>query len=250
MKPFQWTCPFCKHHQVAIDDTSHHQVSILRVGQTKHGHVGLEVSALRCVNPACNEIYVKAQMGPLRSNPNGIMQIATPIQSWNLRPDSSSVPQPDYIPRPIREDYYEACLIRDTSPKASATLARRCLQGMIRDFCGITKSRLVDEIKELKRQLDDGHAPKGVEPETIEAIDAVRGVGNIGAHMERDINQIVEVDPGEAQALIDLLEMLFEEWYVAREKRLERLAKVKQIAAEKEAALAEGRATSQDRGQK
>ena len=113
---------------------------------------------------------------------------------------------------------------------------------MIRDFCGIAKSRLIDEIKELNKRLDDGSAPRGVEPETVEAIDAVRDIGNIGAHMEKDINLIVDVDPGEAQALIELIEMLFDEWYVARHKREQRLAAVKKIAAEKKAAIAKGRA--------
>jgi hypothetical protein len=51
--------------------------------------------------------------------------------------------------------------------------------------------------------------------------------------MEKDINLIVDVDPGEAQALIELIELLFAEWYVARHSRTERLNKVKQIAAEK-----------------
>lgn len=106
---------------------------------------------------------------------------------------------------------------------------------MIRDFCGITKGTLDAEIKELQKRLDDGSAPAGVQSESVEAIDSVRKVGNIGAHMEKDINVIVDIDPGEAQALIELIEMLFDDWYVARHARQERLARVKAIAAEKEA---------------
>ena len=37
---------------------------------------------------------------------------------------------------------------------------------------------------------------------------AVRKVGNIGAHMEKDINVIVDVDPDEAQHLIGLITFL------------------------------------------
>lgn len=51
--------------------------------------------------------------------------------------------------------------------------------------------------------------------------------------MEKDISVIVDVDPGEAQTLIELIEMLFDEWYVARHTREGRLAKIKQIAADK-----------------
>ena len=114
---------------------------------------------------------------------------------WRLLPESEAKPWPDCVPEPLRQDYREACLIRDLSSKASATLSRRCLQGMIRDFCDISKKTLYAEITELKKQVDEGNAPKGVEHETMEAIDAVREVGNIGAHMEADIDVIVDVDP-------------------------------------------------------
>ena len=68
---------------------------------------------------------------------------------------------------------------------------------------------------------------------SVDAIDHVRGIGNIGAHMEADINVIVDVDPDEAQVLIELVEALFEEWYVAAEARKKRLDQIKSIAATK-----------------
>jgi hypothetical protein len=63
----------------------------------------------------------------------------------------------------------------------------------------------------------------------------MRHIGNIGAHMEADINVIVDVDPDEAQGLIELAELLFEEWYMAREVRKQRLKKLGVIADEKKA---------------
>jgi hypothetical protein len=133
----------------------------------------------------------------------------------------------------LRRDYEEACAIRDLSPKASATITRRCIQGIIRDFCGISRNRLIGEINELRRLVDAGQAPPGVQADAVDAIDHVRQIGNIGAHMEGDINVIVDVDPDEAQVLIGLTELLFDEWYVAREQRTQRLAKLRVIAAEK-----------------
>jgi hypothetical protein len=118
----------------------------------------------------------------------------------------------------VRQDYEEAWAIRDLSPKASATLTRRCIQGVIRDFCGISKRLLIDEIRELRRRVDAGKAPLGVQPDTVDAIDHVREIGNIGAHMEADIKLIVDVDPNQGQLLIELTELLFAEWYVAREQ--------------------------------
>jgi hypothetical protein len=140
---------------------------------------------------------------------------------------------PDYVPEAIVGDYKEACLIAQLSPKASATLARRCLQGMIRDFWKVNPGRLVDEIKAIEDKIDK---------EAWDAIDGVRKVGNIGAHMEADINLIVDVDPEEAQLLISLIETLVEEWYVARHDRQSRFNQLKAIAAAK--AQAQGKDAS------
>ncbi|URK16947.1 DUF4145 domain-containing protein [Thalassospira sp. GO-4] len=142
---------------------------------------------------------------------------------------------PEYIPDALREDYEEACKTVDVSPKASATLARRCLQGMIRDYWGIKKSRLVDEIKALEDKVD---------PDTWQAIDAVRGLGNIGAHMEKDINLILSVEPEEAVALIELIEDLFQTWYVQRHERQQRRKRVVEIADAKRQEKEENKSVS------
>jgi hypothetical protein len=158
------------------------------------------------------------------------------ILSFLLRPNSIAKPQHSSVPAPLVRDYEEACAIIGGSPKAAATLARRCLQGMIRDFCNISKSTLQAEIQELKRQVEAGTAPRQVSDESIEAIDAVRKIGNIGAHFEKHIDLIVEVEPEEAAALISLTELLFQEWYVARHERQTRLGQVKAIADAKQEA--------------
>jgi hypothetical protein len=134
---------------------------------------------------------------------------------------------PEYIPVAIREDYEEACLIRSLSPKASATLSRRCLQGIIRDFWGVKKGRLVDEIQAIEEKTD---------PLTWSAIDSVRKIGNIGAHMEKDINLIVEVDEAEAGLLINLIEILIKDWYITRHEREKRLSSIVGVAEAKDTA--------------
>ena len=52
--------------------------------------------------------------------------------------------------------------------------------------------------------------------------------------MEKDVNFVINVEPEEAQKLIELIELLFHEWYVQRESRKKRLAALKQISDEKE----------------
>lgn len=50
-------------------------------------------------------------------------------------------------------------------------------------------------------------------------IDGVRRIGNIGAHMEKDINLIVDIEPYEAKKLIDLIELLLEQCYINRHEQ-------------------------------
>ena len=69
-----------------------------------------------------------------------------------------------------------------------------------------------------------------MDAKTWDAIDAVRKIGNIGAHMKKDINMIVDVEPEEARLLIELIETLFEDWYVARYEREQRMDKIKAAA--------------------
>lgn len=138
-----------------------------------------------------------------------------------LIPNSHAKQFPKYIPKPILQDYKEAYSILNLSPKASATLSRRCLQGMIRDFWNISKNRLIDEISELQDK---------VPPSQWRAIDALRKIGNIGAHMKADINTIVDVDPDEAQKLLNLIELLIDKWYISRHDEEELLKDITQIA--------------------
>lgn len=236
MAGFNWICPYCQRPQTVTQQKVKHIGVCVHVGENKHGRFGFNVVAIGCSNPNCKEVELKIKTGTNKDINERYFQLEYPISEHRLWPESSHKPQPNFIPAPIVQDYIEASRIRDLSPKASATLSRRCIQGMIRDFCKISKNRLIDEITELSKRLEAGTAPSGVNSESVEAIDHVRSIGNIGAHMEKDIDVIVDVDPGEAQALLELIEMLFEEWYVARNTRKENLAKLKTIADGKAAA--------------
>jgi hypothetical protein len=184
-----------------------------------------------CPNPECQEYEIRATLFKTKEgyDNQGVKyrKLADGLLDWKLKPKSGAKPFLPYIPKPILDDYNEARLILNDSPKASATLSRRCLQGMIRDFWGISKARLIDEIEVLQGKID---------PTTWGAIDAVRSVGNIGAHMEKDINLIVDVDPEEAQQLIGLIEFLLKDWYVGRYEREEHTKRVIALGAAKAAA--------------
>lgn len=198
-------------------------------------------SVIGCANEQCKELTVDVSLLKDRSINSSYEVYGSALISHRLYPRGTAKPQPDYIPLALREDYEEACLVRDLSPKAAATLARRCLQGMIRDFCGIKKKRLVDEINALRAAVEDRTAPHGVSLESVDAIDHVRTVGNIGAHMEADVDLIIPVESDEAQLLIELIENLFDDWYVERQVRQDRFAAIQRVAAGKKALIADAR---------
>lgn len=230
-----WTCPHCNRPQVVLSARRDLQKIQIWNDASDFGPVAAVILTNVCANDACKKMSLSFGLFRRIREVNGF-GLGEKLLFLRLLPESAAIPLPDYIPEVIRNDYVEACRIRDLSPKASATLSRRCLQGMIRDFCRISRSRLVEEIRELRSQIDSGSAPMGVQSDTIDAIDHVRSIGNIGAHMEADINVIVDVDPNEAQTLINLLELLFEEWYVARETRRQRLEAIGVVATAKIAA--------------
>lgn len=220
----EWTCPFCDRHSIRSNENSSFNDVWLHI-ESASGTKLLRTYYNVCSNPKCKQFTLSAALYTYRYVGKNRVTGAGE-QYWSLVPPSAAKVFPDYIPRPIIEDYTEACLIKDLSPKASATLSRRCLQGMIRDFWNIQKARLIEEINELKAHVD---------PLTWEAIDAVRGVGNIGAHMEKDINVIIDVEPLEAAKLIGLIELLIADWYIARHNREERLKGVVAIGDAKKA---------------
>jgi hypothetical protein len=236
-EPFSFTCPYCDHAQAVTEPHFNEQTNYLYLKDNEFGYFGYQILAVSCANSRCQKVTLKLSLLPYTYTSGLHVDSEKPaILDQRILPESSAKALPDYIPTPLAQDYKEACRIRDLSPKASATLARRCLQGMIRDFCGISKGRLIDEIKELKKRVDEECAPKNVSDDSIEAIDAVRKIGNIGAHMEKDINTIIDVDSNEAQILIELIETLFDEWYVERDKRKNRFAKLNAIAEQKDSA--------------
>lgn len=245
MAAFNWTCPHCNFRQTVSENRHKIKETHLGLFGQIEGQLMLEQTAIGCVNPDCGKTTLRVKVGGARSTPGGhTLDEKKIIFNQRLIPQGAAKPQPDYVPEALREDYYEACLIRDFSPKASATLIRRCLQGMIRDFAKITKATLDKEIKALREAVDNGTADRAISSESVDAIDEVRGIGNIGAHMEKDINLIIEVDPGEAQALIQLTEMLFEEWYGARHRRKANFTQIASIAGAKKEAKKGGAAQS------
>ncbi len=113
------------------------------------------------------------------------------------------------VPAAYAADYREACLVVTDSPKASAALSRRCLQQLLREAARVKPG---DLDKEIQQVLDAKTLPTHL----AEAIDAVRTFGNFAAHpiKSQHTGEIVDVEPGEAEWLLDTLEGLFDFYFV------------------------------------
>ncbi len=197
-----------------------------------------EIQTIKCANQDCAKLTFSLRAGfsvGLGKGPGLARLKGEPIFNARVYPNPNGKPQPDFIPQQIIQDYQEACLISKLSPKASATLARRAVQGIIRDFAGIIKSTLHAEIMELRRQVIAREAPPEFTLDIVDVIDGIRSLGNIGAHMDKDVNLIVDVEPEEAELLIGLVENLFDSLYVARHRRGEGLNKLRSTVAAKSA---------------
>jgi len=225
MANFNWTCPYCSRDTTIVESNQLSATTDLSIDNAFGEITRLTNNFIVCPNPECNKVTLFCEMHLTEYDEQWSRRVKTEkLHTWNLLPDSFAKQFPNYIPKPILEDYFEASKIRDLSPKASATLARRCLQGMLRDYWKVSKGRLLDEINAIEDKVD---------PIIWQSIDSVRKVGNIGAHMEKDINLIVEVDPEEAKLLLELIEMLLEEWYVQRHEREKKLNGIISLGKEK-----------------
>lgn len=218
---FDWVCPYCDRAASITDQSFSTSVFKFQDNNKENCVLAISTVAITCPRRDCREYEISARLHKWDSERN---RLGSSLLEWKLRPQSNAKPLPEYIPKPIRDDYQEACLVRNLSPKASATLSRRCLQGIIRDYWGVSKARLIDEINDLKGTIDQS---------TWDAINAVRSIGNIGAHMEKDINVIIDVEPEEAQLLIGLIEILLKDWYVARHERDQHLQGIVALAQAK-----------------
>lgn len=209
-------CPFCGQGMSLQKETvQQYRCNFEYIGIPESSALPhLEITMFRCPNDECQKEAV------FIAGANGYMDDLF----MSVYPPAKFIQFPDYVPRAILVDYKEACAIAGRSPKAAATLARRCLQGMIHDFWGIHEKNLNAEITQLK-----GKVPAA----QWRAIDAVRSIGNIGAHMEHDVNLIVEVDTDEASKLIRLIEHLIEKWYIDRHETEKLYAELADISNEK-----------------
>lgn len=123
----------------------------------------------------------------------------------SVYPYRKSVTVPPEVPEKYANDFREAVLIIDLSPTASAALSRRVLQSILWDEFGI-------KARNLNKEIETFIAQPGIPSYLTDAVDAIRNIGNLAAHPLKSTNtgEVVPVEPGEAEWLIEVLNSLFD----------------------------------------
>jgi hypothetical protein len=131
----------------------------------------------------------------------------TGVLIWPRRPARAALPT--IVDQKFADDYREACVVLADSPKASAALSRRCLQNLLRDKASVKAGNLNDEIDQV---LKSGTLGSNL----ADSIHGVRIIGNFAAHPTKSTNtgEVIDVEPGEAEWLLDTLEKLFDFFFV------------------------------------
>lgn len=167
--------------------------------------------------------YTEKVGGVQTSHPQG-----GPPFSYMAFPASSSRPVPPEVGDPYRQEFAEACKVLADSAKASAALSRRLLQMILKDKASTAAKDLYGQIEEV---IESGNVPGYIS----KALHAVRNIGNIAAHALKSdaTGTIVDVEPGEAEWNLDVIEMLFDFYFVqpavAEKRRAELNKKLKDI---------------------
>jgi hypothetical protein len=203
-------CPHCGAHaqferlnrQERIETTP--KVKPVTCGELHRAQVIVE----RCV--VCHNLLIWLEW--LYGAPAAHTELAYPLVR---RPRALS---PD-VPRELQDAYQEAWQLVPYSERAAAVMARRTLQLALRRE-GFADRDLYNEIENAKHKVSHRLRTK---------LHYVRQVGLLGAHPVaakdetggEDFGLLVEVEPGEIDALFAALDEFFDEFYV-RPKRDER----------------------------
>lgn len=208
----------CPHCDVGIHDYSQRtQAFVISDGSTWFAYHQL---CAECKKPI---VFLEAsRVSPPHQVPT------THIPRYLVFPtNKSSRPVPSEVTDPYRTDFDEAVAVLTLSPKASAALGRRLLQAVLRDKAATTAKDLFDQIEEV---IASGKLPSHI----ADDLHAVRNIGNFAAHeiKSKVTGAIVDVEAGEAEWNLDVLESLFDFYFVEPTKAAARKATLNKKLAE------------------
>lgn len=157
------------------------------------------------------QIYADSARCPNCDRSVVMLHTTDPEKTWFAWPEGiARKPLPMCVPAELVQDYREAALVLSLSPKASAALSRRCLQALLR-LQGYEQHSLADQIATVLPDL----------PKYLRAgVDEIRVLGNFAAHPMKSTTtgMILDVTDGEADWMLEVLELLFDHFYARPEE--------------------------------
>ena len=202
----------CPHCGKAFHD-SWQSVLIVMIEQQRRPSIGWTAKSTVC--PACKNPTIDLLQLQHHGLTHNTSNIPPPTLLDTLRVYPANTfrrPTPAETPPEIKEDYEEACRVLPISHKASAALSRRCLQAILRGQ-GYAQKDLAQQIAAL---LSESNPAKAIPTALRQTVDAIRNFGNFSAHPVTDQTtlQVLAVDSGEAEWCLDILEEMFDHYYV------------------------------------
>ncbi len=209
-------CPHCNTaYNVTIDEYEFYP------DNAETGDKAVRVICTFC--PNCGEAILSMNQGVCNGyyTENG-PNITYYYDSTQIYPNNTTVKKlDDAVPEEYAKIYNEAVQVLRISPRASATLSRYLLQLVLHKELKIVKRTLEEEINELINRTD-------IPSTFITLLQVMRKVANFGAHPKKSTNssEIADIEPGEADVMIDTIEQLFDYVFIKPKHKEEFLKKI------------------------
>lgn len=171
-----------------------------------------------CECPNCDKLVIKLSVGTIEEGDYaGEYAINVEVESILLYPLLTKPINNNYIPQIYFDEYEEACNVITISPKSSAAMCRRLLQNILQN---ILQNEFEIKERTLDKEIDRFIELPGIPSHITGAVDAVRVIGNYAAHPSKTktTGEIVPVEKGEAEWLIEVIDALFDFVFIQPKK--------------------------------
>ncbi len=166
----------------------------------EEGSVRVFLQATKC--PECHRLVVQMQ----RSE---VVDGDRTHTAHTVYPLGARRPIDPSVEEPFRTDYQEAAAILELSGQGSAAISRRIVQTLLRDRGGYSQHHLADQIHAF---AEDAKNPSALR----ENLHYLREIGNFAAHPMKSSSTgtVMPVEPGEAEWALEVVDGLFDYYFV------------------------------------
>lgn len=212
----------CPHCHIEFSATPH----TFALGEDQDGT--WHIATVRC--PACDRIIASL------CEKEGATYPVWPQAS--LRPQLSAEVPPEYA-----DEYHTACRVLPHSPEASAAISRRLLHRFLAAKTYAGHGGLADQIRQVVASPD-------LPPYLKQGLQVLARVAKLdpASPKSQHPEALTPAEPGEAEWLLDVLESLFEFYFVQPARMKQKQAALEEMLAPPPASSADSPAEQQETG--